>query len=152
MLHSEWLEAPSRVIYEQRELIPEDSRCHICDGFGAYRARNSQSGKDWRMCWACDGSGKKQMVALTNAQVAPLPSITLAEVREALKRMGECNDVVKYFKLSTQTRNQLVERLKPIAVRFSGLAAVELRVDETVSPGIVKIFNAKDELLEVVRI
>lgn len=149
---SGWREGPEYADYERRMRIPENERCHVCDGFGAFRARNSQTGPDWRMCWLCDGSGRRQTAMISNAQVAPLPSITLTEVREALKRMGDCNDVVKYFKLCTQTREQLIDRLKPIAVRYTGLAAVELRVDESISPGIVKIFNAEDKLLEVVRI
>lgn len=51
--------------YRNQESIPEAERCESCEGIGLVRIQFSgcmgrRSSKDWRVCWSCNGSGRRR--------------------------------------------------------------------------------------------
>lgn len=60
--------------YERRSLIPEEDWCKSCEGLGTVRWRHSMPGhKDWRICFGCHGSGKKDKSCSSSSNTSTKP-------------------------------------------------------------------------------
>lgn len=51
--------APGTAAYKRREEIPKKDRCTHCDALGLVCWRKSMTGHDYRVCFWCHGTGKK---------------------------------------------------------------------------------------------
>jgi hypothetical protein len=65
MLHSrfEMHSMPGIEAYRQRALLLKEEWCPTCEGLKLVRTQNSDfgltQGQDWRECWDCGGSGRR---------------------------------------------------------------------------------------------
>lgn len=46
--------------YRRAEKIPEKDQCTSCEGLGTVRFQHSMTGRDWRTCFSCHGTGRKR--------------------------------------------------------------------------------------------
>ena len=53
---------PTMAAFKSQAAIPEEERCTSCMGLGTIRWRYSVKGGglDWKECWRCRGTGRKE--------------------------------------------------------------------------------------------